>query len=93
MIVPEKMSLSDFVSRRMHPVKVTIGLLRHEMNSHTKGEVTEISKHLLNSAVSTLELFVEDYEKLIGATGKPAAAPGERKMIEDARSSTLLPTQ
>ncbi len=26
MIVPEKMSLSDFVSRRMHPVKVTISL-------------------------------------------------------------------
>ena len=27
MIVPEKMSLSDFVSRRLHPVKVTISLL------------------------------------------------------------------
>jgi hypothetical protein len=91
MIVPEKMSLSDFVSRRLHPVKVTISLLRHELNNHTKGEVTEMSKHLLNSAVSTLELFVEDYEKLIGASAKPAAT-GERKFVEDVKPSSLLPT-
>jgi hypothetical protein len=92
MIVPEKMSLSDFVSRRLHPVKVTISLLRHELANHTKGEVTEMSKHLLNSAVSTLELFVEDYEKLIGATAKAATAvSAERKFVEDAKPASLLP--
>lgn len=91
MIVPEKMSLSDFVSRRLHPVKVTISLLRHELNNHSKGEVTEMSKHLLNSAVSTLELFVEDYEKLIGGTAKPMSAAGaERKFVEDTKPSSLL---
>ena len=74
MIVPEKMSLSDFVSRRMHPVKVTISLMRHELQNHSKGEVTEISRHLLNSAISTLELFVEDYEKLISTTAKASSA-------------------
>lgn len=84
MFVPEKMSLSDFVSRRMHPVKVTITLLRHELQNHTKGEVTEMSKHLLNSAISTLELFVEDYEKLIQTTAKAAtAASVDRKFVED----------
>ena len=91
MIVPEKMSLSDFVSRRLHPVKVTITLLRHEMNQHTKGELTEISKHLLNSAVSTLELFVEDYEKLVSGTAKSAPGAGvDRKFVEDVKPSTLL---
>ena len=86
MIVPEKMSLSDFVSRRLHPVKVTISLMRHELGQHTKGEVTEVSKHLLNSAVSTLELFVEDYEKLISATQKSSmAAAADRKFVEDAK--------
>jgi hypothetical protein len=84
MIVPEKMSLSDFVSRRMHPVKVTISLLRHELTNHSKGEVTEMSRHLLNSAISTLELFVEDYEKLLQTTAKTAAAASvERKFVED----------
>ncbi len=86
MIVPEKMSLSDFVSRRMHPVKVTISLMRHELQNHTKGEVTEISKHLLNSAISTLELFVEDYEKLVSSTAKAAtAAAADRKFVEDTK--------
>lgn len=86
MIVPEKMSLSDFVSRRMHPVKVTISLMRHELQNHTKGEVTEMSKHLLNSAISTLELFVEDYEKLIQTTQKAAtAATADRKFVEDTK--------
>jgi hypothetical protein len=92
MIVPEKMSLSDFVSRRLHPVKVTISLLRHELANHTKGEVTEMSKHLLNSGISTLELFVEDYEKLISGTAKPAVGTGDRKFVEDTKPSTLLPT-
>jgi len=93
MIVPEKMSLSDFVSRRLHPVKVTISLLRHELANHSKGEVTEMSKHLLNSAISTLELFVEDYEKLISSTTKTASVVGsDRKFVEDAKSSTLLPS-
>ena len=91
MIVPEKMSLSDFVTRRLHPVKVTISLMRHELTHHTKGEVTEMSKHLLNSAVSTLELFVEDYEKLVGSTSKTATMTGaDRKFVEDAKPSSLL---
>lgn len=86
MIVPEKMSLSDFVTRRMHPVKVTISLLRHELANHSKGEVTEMSKHLLNSGISTLELFVEDYEKLIQTTAKASAAAAvERKFVEDTK--------
>ena len=91
MIAPEKMSLSDFVSRRLHPVKVTITLFRHEMATHTKGENTEINRHLLNSAVSTLELFVEDYEKLVGTTAKAATvASADRKFVEDAKPASLL---
>ena len=91
MIVPmEKMSLSDFVSRRMHPVKVTIALLRHELSHHTKGEVTEVNRHLFNSAISTMELFVEDYEKLISTQAKAqSVASGERKFVEDVKPQLI----
>ncbi len=90
MIVPEKMSLSDFVSRRLHPVKVTISLMKHELSHHSKGDSTEMSRHLLSSAVSTLELFVEDYEKLISSTQKAhSAAASDRKFVEDAKPSLL----
>ena len=90
MIVPEKMSLSDFVSRRLHPVKVTISLMKHEQRHNTSGENTEMSKHLLGSAISTLELFVEDYEKLISATSKASSvAAADRKFVEDSKPSLL----
>jgi len=89
MIVPEKMSLSDFVSRRLHPVKVTISLMQHELAHNSKGDSTEMSRHLLSSAVSTLELFVEDYEKLIGSTTKASAAASDRKFVEDAKPTLL----
>ena len=90
MIVPEKMSLSDFVTRRLNPVKVTIHLLRQELAMHTTNDTTEIDRHLLSSAVSTLELFVEDYQKLIGSTSKSSsAAAGDRKHVESSKPSLL----
>ena len=89
MIVPEKMSLSDFVSRRLHPVKVSVQLLKHESSLHSKGSNTEIDKYRLTAVISTLELFVQDYAKLLSATSKPPAmAAGERKFVED--KSSLL---
>ena len=48
-----------------------------------------MNRHLLYSAVSTLELFVEDYEKLIGSTTKASAAASDRKFVEDAKPSLL----
>ena len=77
MIVPEKMSLSDFVSRRLHPVKVTISLMRHELAHNSKGDNTEMSRHLLSSAISTLETAYE------------AALIEEENQVEDAKPSLL----
>ena len=64
MIMPEKLSLSDFVSRRLHPVKVTIQLMTHELQQNSDGGQTKVNSDLFASAISTIELFVEDYEKL-----------------------------
>ncbi len=89
MIVPEKMSLSDFVTRRMHPVKVTISLMKHELAHNSKGDTTEMGRHLLNSAIATLDLFVEDYEKLISATSKTLIPSSDRKFVEDTKPSLL----
>lgn len=87
MATPEKLSLSDFVSRRLHPVKVTIRLLGHEVDQNSDGEVTNINSALLGSVVSTLELFVEDYERLLekttAAAPKQPAPTVERKFVGD----------
>jgi hypothetical protein len=82
MIMPEKVSLSDFVARRLHPVKVTIQLMSHELDKNTDNEVTSVNAALFASAINTLELFVEDYEKLMEKQAPAAKAPAvERKFV------------
>ncbi len=85
--MPEKLSLSDFVSRRLHPMKVTISLLGHELDQNSDGDVTTINASLLGSVINTLELFVEDYERLLekttAAAPKQPAPAVERKFVGD----------
>ncbi len=91
MIAPEKVSLSDFVSRRLHPTKVTLAYLRHELAVHSTGSSTQVDRQELASVIATLELFIEDYEKLVTrgpgpATAIPAMAAAERAYVSDARA-------
>jgi len=88
MIVPEKVSLSDFVTRRLNPMKVTMAFLRHELAHHNQAGRTAIDSQELASVIATMELFVEDYEKLV--TREPRSASTmtsvERSYVSDARS-------
>ena len=88
MIAPEKVSLSDFVTRRLNPTKVTLAYLRHELAVDTAGTTTTVDRSELASVISTLEIFIEDYEKLVTreprttTTAMPAV---ERTFVSDAR--------
>ena len=73
MIAPEKVSLSDFVSRRLHPTKVTLAYIRHELATHGVGTGVQIDRQELMSVLATLELFIEDYEKLVTREPRPVA--------------------
>ncbi|MHC4922555.1 MAG: hypothetical protein ACYTG4_00540 [Planctomycetota bacterium] len=88
MIVPEKVSLSDFVSRRLNPMKVAMAYLRHELSVNSTGERTNIDRHELASVIATMELFVEDYEKLVTREPRSTTAPvsADRGYVPDARS-------
>ena len=74
MIAPEKVSLSDFVSRRLNPTKVALAYLRHEMALHSNASSTTIDKAELASVLATVELFIEDYEKKYGTPADMVAA-------------------
>ena len=92
MIAPEKVSLSDFVSRRLNPTKVALAYLRHELASHTGGAATQIDRQELASVIATLELFIEDYEKLVtrgpAGTQVPSMPVADRApaYVSDARA-------
>ena len=89
MIMPEKVNLSEFVTRRLHPVRVTIQLMNHELERNTEGEAITMNAALLGSAINTLELFVEDYEKLMEKQAPAQKAPAvERKFVgEEAKKA------
>jgi hypothetical protein len=78
---PEKLSLSDFVTRRLNPVKVTIQLMKHELDRNSDGVQTRMSAPLVASVINTLELFVEDYEKLLEKTGVGGKPGTERTFV------------
>ncbi len=89
MIAPEKVSLSDFVSRRLHPTKVTLAYLRHELAHHQGNGTVSVNSAELASVIATVELFIEDYEKLVTREPRSTAAPMpqvERTFVSDARS-------
>ena len=82
MIMPEKLSLSDFVSRRLHPVKVTIQLMSHELQQNSEAGTTKVNSDLFASAINTIELFVEDYEKLLEKSSSQRTTPAvERQFV------------
>ena len=83
MIMPEKLSLSEFVSRRLHPVKLTTRLLTHDLEKAGDEETVQVDAAMLGSVINTIELFIEDYEKLIDKSpSQSKAAPAvERKFV------------
>ena len=50
------------VTRRMAPVKVTIGLLYRELDVAKNDHSVTIDRALFEAVISTLEMFVEDLE-------------------------------
>jgi hypothetical protein len=92
MIAPEKVSLSDFVSRRLNPSKIALAYMRHELAVHSNATSTTLDKQEFMSLIATFELFIEDYEKLVNREARPAvsglpALPAERtQYVADARS-------
>jgi RNase adaptor protein for sRNA GlmZ degradation len=56
------MDIGKFVDRRLHPVRVAMGLMNHEMEL-ARGESTiTLDREMLRSLIETVSLFVEDFE-------------------------------
>jgi len=81
-----EMSVEKFISRRLHPVRVTLSLLHREMEI-AKGDEVFISRELLESIVHTLEIFVGDYD--VNFSASLGARPGKEKKFVDVSKGTV----
>ena len=73
----EGSSLVEYLNRRLHPVKVTVNLLARELELAT-GESVTLSKDDIVSIITTLDIYIEDYEKVT----KVPTVPKERKFVD-----------
>lgn len=56
------MEMGKFVDRRLHPVRILLGLMNHEMEL-ARGESTiTLDREVVRSLIETVSLFVEDFE-------------------------------
>ncbi|MCR4318043.1 MAG: hypothetical protein NUW37_16990 [Planctomycetes bacterium] len=75
------MSLDDFIARKLQPVRVTINLLSRELDLH-EGDLIPVHRQDLVAVISTLEIFVEEYERVSNA--KLGYLKGNKKNYVDA---------
>jgi hypothetical protein len=56
-------NVTGFVDRRLHPVRLSISHLNRLLEGTRSGAMLNLNRDLLVSITSTLELFIEDFEK------------------------------
>jgi hypothetical protein len=71
------MSLDEYLARKLRPVRVAVNLLVRELQM-SGGNSVALPKDYLNDLISTMELFVEDYER--ASTIKDRNSSGTRPM-------------
>jgi hypothetical protein len=56
------MEIAKFVDRRLHPVRLALGLLNHELELSRNEPSITLDKEVARSLIETVSMFVEDFE-------------------------------
>lgn len=78
-------NIGVYVDRRLHPVRLSIGHLNKILEGTRPGTMLNVNRDLLYSIVSTLELFVEDFEANCLGTGRGEEKKTVEKITETPR--------
>ncbi len=68
-------SLDEFIFRKLQPIRILQGYLNNEVEL-AEGDSIRLSRMDLDNIVSTLEIFLEEYDRVSGFRGRKN---GERK--------------
>lgn len=60
------MEAGKYIDRRLHPVRVAIGLLNHELELAGSEANVQFEREQLRSIIETFSLFVEDFDRTYG---------------------------
>ena len=85
------MDVGKYVSRRLHQVRVAVSLLNHEMDRGNKGsKECTIARPTLDSIVSTVEMFLEDCDRVLQRQSGGEGAPDNKKFVETAKQTVKV---
>lgn len=62
-------SLDEFIFRKLQPIRILRGYLANELEL-AEGESINMSRMDLDNIVSTLEIFLEEYDRVSGFRGR-----------------------
>jgi hypothetical protein len=68
-------SLDEFIFRKLQPIRILQGFLNNEVEL-AEGDSIRLSRMDLDNIVATLEIFLEEYDRVSGFRGRKS---GERK--------------
>ncbi len=83
------MEVGKFVDRRLHPVRVALGLLNHEMELARGENVVSVDREVLRSVIETVTLFVEDFDDAM-STGRQSTTTSTKKFVTAAAQSPTM---
>lgn len=80
----------NFVDRRLHPVRLSIGHLNKLLDSNKSNASVNVNRELLVSITATLEIFLEDFEDSCTST---KSGFDDRKTVDNKVSEAPRVTQ
>jgi hypothetical protein len=56
------MDIGKVVDRRLHPVRLALNFLNHEIELNRNDQMVSLDRQTMHSLMETITLFVEDFE-------------------------------
>ena len=74
----KSISLDEFLFRKLQPIRILKGYLVGELE-RTEGEDVHMSRQDLDNIVSTIDIFLEEYDRVSAFRGRKAIGQSEKK--------------
>jgi hypothetical protein len=80
--------MSKYVEKRLHPTRVTVNLLHHELELAKGSKDITLDRELVESVVATLELFLEDFDSKFRTPSEER--PVEKRFVDAAKATIKI---
>lgn len=87
----KSISLDEFIFRKLQPIRVLRGFLRNELDL-AEGETIAMSRQEFDDILSTVEIFLEEYDRVSGFRGRKGGSGSnhQTKQFMDAGKQSAI---